>query len=104
MSVIDQIKADAKEISLGLPMIEATIRTFVSGFEQVQPRSENAARLLIVAVVSFVVSAALTLFQGDRLGVLLFLAKVQQGLERQMEVIANGEEVVETKPYNGAQS
>ena len=104
MSNVDKMMADAKEISLGLPMIEATIRTFVSGFEQVKPRSENAARLLIVAVVSFVVSAALTLFQGDRFGVLLFLAKVQQGLERQMEVIANGEEVVETKPYKGAQS
>lgn len=104
MSIVDKLMADAKEISLGLPIIEATVRVFVTGFEEVKPKTENAARLLIVATVSFVVSSALTLFRGDRIGTLVFIAKVQEGLDKQMEIIANGKEVVETKPFEGRPS
>jgi hypothetical protein len=91
--------ATAKEISLAVPTVEATVRVFVNGFEDVRPKSENEARLLLFAVVSFVTSTALTLFRKDRLATLLFLAKVAHGLRRQMEVIGEGAEVCETKPW-----
>ncbi|MFM1977455.1 MAG: hypothetical protein RL145_2301 [Pseudomonadota bacterium] len=104
MSVVDKLMADAKDVALGLPIVEASVNTFVSGFEMAEPKTEKATRLLVGSIVSFVVLAASRLLHGNRLFVLLFLAHVRQGLQVQMEAISNGAELVEIKPYQGGQS
>lgn len=104
MSVVDKIMADAKDVSLGVAIVEPTVKAFVRGFKGAELETERASRLLVSTIVSFVVLAACTLLRNNRLFILLFLAHVRQGLKNQMEYISSGAELPETKPYEGGQS
>ena len=104
MSAVDEMKADAKEISLIARIVERTILTFVPSFSEALPKSDSGAHLLTCATVCFVTSTALTMMRGNRFAALIVLTKVQSLLDIEIKALAKGEALVTEMPFKDGQS